>query len=226
MKRLAIAFALASLAASVGPAGAQAAAAAQAQVRAQVAQTRANRFKLAHAIEDVDNQIALLRANIAALETKRATLTRTKNDYDRAIEVAKTPGAISPQDADQRREAWQVAQAQVKKALENVYQIRVSFGLPAKPKEGGDLSQVSPDLDQNYSTVRQALADLVQARPHSTSFPPRTMRPRNKSSQNSTASTQKGTSIASMRESGATRPSSSRPRPNSSKAAAIWTRPC
>ncbi len=110
--------------------------AAQAQVRAQVAQTRANRFKLAHAIEDVDNQIALLRANIAALETKRATLTRTKNDYDRAIEVAKTPGAISPQDVDQRREAWQVAQAQVNQALENVYQIRVSFGLAHQSGSG------------------------------------------------------------------------------------------
>jgi membrane fusion protein, multidrug efflux system len=137
--------------------------AAEAQVRARVAQMRANRFKLAHAIEDVNNQLALMRANIAALETKRATLTRTKNDYDRAIELAKTPGAISPQDVDQRREAWLVALAQVNQALENVYQIRVSFGLPAKPKEGGDLSQVPPDLDQNYSTVRQALADLVQS---------------------------------------------------------------
>ena len=36
--------------------------AAQAQVRGQVAQARANRYKLEHAIEDVDNQIANLRA--------------------------------------------------------------------------------------------------------------------------------------------------------------------
>ena len=68
----------------------------QDQVRGMVAQVRSNRFKLQHAIESVDNQIALLRANIAALETRKANLTRAKADYDRAIELAKTPGAIAP----------------------------------------------------------------------------------------------------------------------------------
>ncbi|HEX4071265.1 MAG TPA: biotin/lipoyl-binding protein, partial [Planctomycetaceae bacterium] len=102
----------------------------QDSVRGLVAQVRANRFKLQHAIESVDNQIALLRANIAALENKRATKTRAKADYDRAIELAKTPGAIAPQDVDQRREALDVAQAQVTQALEAVYEIRVGLGLP------------------------------------------------------------------------------------------------
>ncbi len=78
----------------------------QDQVRGMVAQVRSNRFKLQHAIESVDNQIALLRANIAALETRKANLTRAKADYDRAIELAKTPGAIAPQDVDQKREAF------------------------------------------------------------------------------------------------------------------------
>jgi membrane fusion protein (multidrug efflux system) len=55
------------------------------EVRGQVGLVRGNRFKLQHAIESVDNQIALLRANIAALETRRAGLTRAKADYDRAI---------------------------------------------------------------------------------------------------------------------------------------------
>jgi membrane fusion protein, multidrug efflux system len=139
--------------------------AAQDQVRALVAQTRGNRFKLQHAIEDVDNQIALLRANIAALANKRATLARAKADYNRAIELAKTPGAIAPQDIDQRREALDVAQAQVTQALESVYQIRVGLGLPAKPEKGGEenLADVPPDLDQTYSTVRLALASLLQS---------------------------------------------------------------
>jgi membrane fusion protein (multidrug efflux system) len=133
------------------------------EVRGQVGLVRGNRFKLQHAIESVDNQIALLRANIAALETRRAGLTRAKADYDRAIELAKTPGAIAPQDVDQRREAYSVGQAQVTQALEAVYQIRVGLGLPAKPEKGEDLGQVPPDLDQNYSSVRQALAELMQS---------------------------------------------------------------
>ncbi|HUE18061.1 MAG TPA: efflux RND transporter periplasmic adaptor subunit, partial [Planctomycetaceae bacterium] len=133
------------------------------EVRGQVGLVRGNRFKLQHAIESVDNQIALLRANIAALETRRAGLTRAKADYDRAIELAKTPGAIAPQDVDQRREAYSVGQSQVTQALEAVYQIRVGLGLPAKPEKGEDLGQVPPDLDQNYSSVRQALAELMQS---------------------------------------------------------------
>src|SRR5580704_17512452 len=135
------------------------------EVRGTVAQARSNRFKLQHAIEDVDNQVALMRADIATLETRRATLARAKSDYERAIELRKTPGAIAPQDVDQRREAYDVAQAQVTQALETVYQIRVGLGLPAKPPKGGDdaLAEVPPDLDQTYSTVRQALATLLQS---------------------------------------------------------------
>jgi len=130
-------------------------------VRGQIAQTRSNRYKLQHAIESVDNQIALLRANVAALETKKAQLTRAKSDYDRALELQKTAGAIAPQEVDQRREAFSVGNAQVAQALEAVYQVRVGLGLPAKPEKGGDLKQVPPDLDQNYSTVREALANLL-----------------------------------------------------------------
>jgi membrane fusion protein (multidrug efflux system) len=141
-------------------------------VRAQAAQVRGNRFKLQHAIESVDNQIALLRANVAALSTKRANLTRAKADYDRAIELQKTSGAIAPQEVDQRREAFSVAQAQVVQAQEAVFQIRVGLGLPAKPEKGEDLTQVPPDLDQNYSTVRQALAELMASAAPLGVFPP------------------------------------------------------
>jgi membrane fusion protein, multidrug efflux system len=141
-------------------------------VRGQVAQVRSNRFKLQHAIESVDNQIALLRANVAALETKKANLTRAKADYDRATELQKTSGAIAPQEVDQRREAFSVAQAQVVQAQEAVYQIRVGLGLSAKPEKGEDLTQVPPELDQNYSTVRQALADLMASVAPLGVFPP------------------------------------------------------
>ena len=97
-----------------------------------VAQARANRFKLEHAIEDVNNQVAVLRANVAALQTAEARQARAKADYDRAIDVSRTPGAISQQDVDLRKEAFRVAEARVKQALEQVYQIRVELRLAAR----------------------------------------------------------------------------------------------
>jgi len=134
---------------------------AQDEVRAMVAQARANRYKLQHAIEDVNNQIAVLSANVAALETAKARLARADADYKRAQDVAKTPGAISQQEVDLRKEAYRVAEAQVQQALQQVYQIRVSLGLPAEPEQGKSLSDVPKDLDQNFSTVREALGQLL-----------------------------------------------------------------
>jgi len=46
-------------------------------------------------------------------------------------------------------------------ALADVHQIRVSLGLPAQP-ESGDLGEVPPDLDQTFSSVREAQAALIQ----------------------------------------------------------------
>jgi len=140
-------------------------AAAYDEVRGIVGQARSNRFALQHAIEDVDNQVAQLRAEIALLKTRRATLVRTEADYKRAVELQKTPGAIAPQDVDKAREAYDVSQAQVTQGLEEVYKIRVGLGLPAKLKKEGDdaLAEVPPDLDQTYSTVRQALNTLLQS---------------------------------------------------------------
>jgi membrane fusion protein (multidrug efflux system) len=47
---------------------------AQATVRSLLGQARSQRFKLTRAIEDVDNQIALIRARVATLEQSKATL--------------------------------------------------------------------------------------------------------------------------------------------------------
>lgn len=131
--------------------------------RALVASARGHRFQLENAIEQVNNQIALLRANVAALDTSRARVARAKADLDRALELQKTPGAISQQDVDMRQEAYRVAQAQTTQALEQVYQVRVGLGLPAKPAAGDDLASVPADLDQNFSAVRQALAQLLES---------------------------------------------------------------
>jgi membrane fusion protein, multidrug efflux system len=134
------------------------------QVRATIGQIRANKFKLQHAIEDVKNQIALLRANVAALETAKAKSARADADYKRALEIRqRNPMAISDQDIDQFKEAYRVGDAQVKQALQQVYEVRVSLGLPEEPPQGSDLSSVPANLDQTFSTVRQAVADLMQS---------------------------------------------------------------
>src|SRR5262249_3460948 len=44
-----------------------------------------------------------------------------------------------------------------------VYAIRVGLGLTAEPAKGKNLSDVPPDLDQNFSAVRQALGALLQS---------------------------------------------------------------
>ena len=50
--------------------------AAQAAVRSLMAQARSQRFKLIHAIEDVDNQVALVRARAATWEQSKAAGAR------------------------------------------------------------------------------------------------------------------------------------------------------
>lgn len=136
--------------------------AATAQARATEGQMRSLRFNLERSIEDVNNQIAILRAKVATLRLQKATLVKTQADFDRAKRLVST-GAISKEDFDQRNEAYLVAQARVEEALQGVYQIRVALGLPPQPEKGDDLAQVPPDLDQTFSTVRQAQASLMQA---------------------------------------------------------------
>jgi membrane fusion protein (multidrug efflux system) len=135
--------------------------AARAQVRAQVAQTRSSRFKLEHAIEDVGNQIANLRAAVATLSSRRATLDLAESNLKRAEALVASRG-ISKEEIDTRRQAVEVAQASVAQALEQIYGIRAYLGLPAQPPKGHDLNEVPPDLDQNFSNVRQALGELIQ----------------------------------------------------------------
>jgi membrane fusion protein, multidrug efflux system len=135
---------------------------AEATVRSQLGLARGYRFKLQHAIEDVDNQVALLRARAATLEQSKATATLAQAEFDRASKLRAT-NVTSAEEFDQKREAFDVARAQVHQALENVYQARAALGLPSDPGQGKSLTDVPPDLDQTFSTVRQALAELMQA---------------------------------------------------------------
>jgi membrane fusion protein (multidrug efflux system) len=133
----------------------------QATVRGLVGQLRSQRFKLTRAIEDVDNQIALVRARVATWEQSKATLVLAQAEFDRADRLLATK-VISSEEWDQRRRDLDVAKAQVQQALENIYQARVALGLPAQPPGGTNLTEVPADLDQTFSSVRQAQADLIQ----------------------------------------------------------------
>ncbi len=136
--------------------------AATAATRGAVGKARGLRFNLQHAVEQVDNQVALLRANVATLESQKASLVLAEANFGRAAKLIATR-AIAQVDYDQARSALLVAEAQVKQALEGVYQVRVSLGLPAIPPKGKDLSDVPADLDETFSSVRQAQGQLMEA---------------------------------------------------------------
>ena len=136
--------------------------AAQAQVRGLAAQTCANRFKLVHAIENVNNQIANLGAAVATLNIRKANLELAQKRLKVGEDLA-PKGTISKEEFDQRKEAVKVAAAAEEQALQQAYAIRVSLGLPAVPPDKRELTDVPADLDQNFSTVRQAVAELMQS---------------------------------------------------------------
>jgi membrane fusion protein, multidrug efflux system len=135
---------------------------AMAKVHAIEAQARSARWKLQNAVQDVDNQIALLHARVAALDKNKAALTLAQLDFNRAKELVQQR-TVSQAEFDRRQAELATATAGVSQALDEVYQVRVSLGLPAQPDKGDDLGQVPPDLDQTFSTVLQAQSELIQS---------------------------------------------------------------
>src|SRR5262249_1018760 len=90
--------------------------AAQADLAAAVAQTRgiegearSLRFNLDHAIEDVDNQVSLLRSRVAALDSYKAAVAKAQADYDRAVPLIKS-GTITAEELDHRKQGLRDAQ--------------------------------------------------------------------------------------------------------------------
>ena len=132
-------------------------AAAEAQVRGVVAQARSNRYKLEHAMEDVRNQLALLKSNVAQLKVEQANLELAERDYARGQAlIAKS--AISQQEFDQYKAALEVARNRVGSAEQAIQQTRAGLGLPINYEQPLDAPD---DLDQNFSTVREALGALL-----------------------------------------------------------------
>jgi membrane fusion protein, multidrug efflux system len=134
---------------------------AEASVRSVEAKARSQYWALQNAIEDVDNRIALLHAKVAALDKSKANLKFAQAELDRAKALVSS-SFETREEYDRRDAALSVARADVTQAQEDTHQIRVSLGLPAEPENGGNLGDVPPDLDQTFSTVRQAQSELIQ----------------------------------------------------------------
>jgi membrane fusion protein, multidrug efflux system len=136
--------------------------AAKATARDIEAQAWARRWGLQNAVQDVDNKIALLHARVAALDKSKAELTLAQADFYRAQRLLGSP-AESRQEFDRAQRTVSTASAQVTESLAEVYRVRASLGLPGQPDDGKDLDQVPPDLDQTFSSVLVAQADLIQS---------------------------------------------------------------
>ena len=137
-------------------------AAAQAQVRGLVAQLGRSAFQLKHAIEDVNNQIANLRANVATSRAGRRPWSWRRPTSSGARSCCRA-GASARKTSTQRRQTVKVEEAAVDQALQAVYAIRVGLGLPAQPPNG-------PRPDRGAARPRpellrrpQALGQLLQS---------------------------------------------------------------
>ncbi|HWB09749.1 MAG TPA: HlyD family secretion protein [Pirellulales bacterium] len=135
-------------------------AAAESQARGLEALARSQRWKTQTASENVRNQVALLKARVATLRTKEAILNRARADYERGKPLLKS-GAMTREEFDLRDQDLRVADASLKQAREEVFQVRASLGLPPEP-QSKDLTEVPPDLDETFSAVRTSLAELLE----------------------------------------------------------------
>ena len=135
-------------------------AAAESKARGLAAQLGAQRWKFQNASEQVDAQVALLRSQVAALQSAEATLDRTQADYKRAQGLLER-GSIPRQQFDRQEQEYRVAEANVAKAREAVFQVRVALGLAPRPEKGKELSDVPPELNQTFSAVRAALGECM-----------------------------------------------------------------
>jgi membrane fusion protein, multidrug efflux system len=134
---------------------------AKSKVRGLEAEAMSRRRALEHAMENVDNQVALLRAKVAGLDKSQAQLALAQVDFDRAAKLVVTND--TPKSEYDRRQAILLsARADVVAARADIRQIRASLGLPPATDEA-DLGQVPPDLNQTFSSVLQAQAAMIQS---------------------------------------------------------------
>ena len=114
--------------------------------------------RLPHTLSPADQRII-----VEATRTPHKLLgaAPVMREFDRTAKLVVTDTA-SRELYDQRQASLSIAKSGVVQALADVNQIRVSLGLQAQPEDSGDLDQVPPDLDQTFSSVLQAQAELIQ----------------------------------------------------------------
>ncbi|MEI9923859.1 MAG: biotin/lipoyl-binding protein [Bradyrhizobium sp.] len=100
---------------------------ARATVRGIEAQAWSRRWQLQQAVENVENQISLLHARVAALRKAKATLILAQQEFDRTSQLVVSETA-SRELYDQRQATLSIARAGVVQALADANQIRVSLG--------------------------------------------------------------------------------------------------
>jgi len=134
---------------------------AQAKVRGLESLARSQRFELANAVHNLNNQVADLHSKADELQAANATFIKAQADFGREQQLYKQQ-VISRQEFDSYQEAFSVAQAQQQEAQQDVARVRAELGLPVTPKNGDELSGIPPNLDQTYSAVKAAQARLMQ----------------------------------------------------------------
>jgi membrane fusion protein, multidrug efflux system len=134
---------------------------AQAKVRGLESLARRERFELANAMHNLNNQVADLHSKADALQAANATLIKAQADFGREQQLYKQQ-VISRQEFDSYQEAFSVAQAQQQEAQQDVGSVRAELGLLVTPKNGDELSGIPANLDQTYSEVKAAQERLMQ----------------------------------------------------------------
>jgi membrane fusion protein (multidrug efflux system) len=126
------------------------------------AEARSRHWSLQHAMEDVANKIAELNTRVAGVDKSKAALTLAELQFERGRQLVASDN-IPRSEYDTRQATLIAARAEVVQALADVNQTRVSLGLKSLPLDSKELGQVPPDLDQTFSVVREAQAQLIQS---------------------------------------------------------------
>ena len=121
---------------------------AEATVRGLIAQARSQRFKLTHAIEDVDNQVALIRQRVATWEQSKASLVLAQQEFDRAKHLLASK-VVSNEEYDQKQAALAVATARSARH----YKMSIRRGRPSDCQPCRLPEQISP-MCRRISTRR------------------------------------------------------------------------
>jgi membrane fusion protein, multidrug efflux system len=136
--------------------------AANATVHGIEAEASSRRWSLQHAMEDVANKTAELHTRVAAIDKSKAALVLAELEFERARQLVASDN-IPRSEYDRRQAILLTARADIVQTLADTNQTRVSLGLKALSLDSKELGDVPSDLDQTFSSVREAQSALIQS---------------------------------------------------------------